>query len=79
MKALFLLPVLAAPMLMTGCYYDTVVYHRPARTSVVVVNPPPTRRVVVVSSPPRGVVFYTNRWGRYYWHGHRRVYVTRFY
>lgn len=77
MKALFLLGVLTAPMLLTGCYYDTAVYHRPTRSVVVVNNPPPRRNVVVVSSRPRRV-YYTDRRGRWYWHNHRRVYVSYF-
>ncbi len=79
MKSLLLLGVLAVPMLMTGCVEHEVVYRRgPYYHPDPYYRPAPyyRRDVVVVNSGPRGIVYYNDRHGRYYWRHHRRVYVT---
>ncbi|EDY21297.1 hypothetical protein CfE428DRAFT_1590 [Chthoniobacter flavus Ellin428] len=69
MKSLFLLTVLAVPMLVTGCVEHEVVVHRGPYYH------PYHRDVVVVEPAPVGVVYYTDHHGRYYWRHHHRVYV----
>jgi len=83
MKTLALLPLIAAPLFMSACT-TTVVERPPARGTVVVERGgyyhrpyrPYRRDVVVYEGGPRDVVYYNDHHGRYYWHGHRRVYVT---
>lgn len=70
MKPLLLLAVAAASTLMSACVVEHDVYvRRPYYHH-------PYRREVVVETAPRGVVYYNDVRGRYYWRHHRRVYVS---
>ena len=71
MKPLLLLAVAAASTLMSACVVEHDVYvRRPYH------HYHPYRREVVVETAPRGVVYYNDVRGRYYWRNHRRVYVN---
>jgi len=84
MKSLFLLAVVALPVVITGCVPPPPPPRRVAYVEhdVVIGRPHPRRDVVVVEPRPFygrpgvEVVYYSDRRGRYYWQNGRRIYVS---
>lgn len=89
MKSLLFIPVLALPLLFTGCettvverhphHYGYVeretYYHRPYRRNVVVVESRPAYYRPYYA-PRTEVRYYHDYRGRYYYRGGRRIYVN---